>query len=272
MSPFESGRRLCLLAEAGRTRLCVEATSVTEVSVPPPGATTLRGGVEVRDLSVLLGGPPEQEPGMVVVFDVSPTLAVRVRSVVEVADVSASPTFSLPAALGEPLLATTRGALLHKEHLYLELKVDSLPRQPGALGPPPVREPGLLRYAPDRALVFESQGRLLGLPLLQVLQVVARSPSFYLLPAPGGPIVGLQPHAERLWPIYSPGAPQEPEAEGTPEPFCVLVEVGGRRLGLFARRVLGVYTRFRADEAPGTFMAPGLPGPALFLDWQAVAC
>lgn len=261
---------MCLLAEAGRTRLCVEATSVTEVSVPPPGATTLRGGVEVRDLSVLLGGAPEQVPGMVVVFDVSPTLAVRVRSVVEVTDVSASPSFSLPAALGEPLLATTRGALLHKERLYLELKADALPRQPGALGPPPAREPGLLRYSPDRALVLESQGRLFGLPLLQVLQVVALSPSLYLLPALGGPIVGLQPHAERLWPLYSPGASQG--AEASPEPFCVLMEVGGRRLGLFATRVLGVYTRFRADEVPGTFMAPGLPGPALFLDWQAVAC
>jgi hypothetical protein len=270
VSPYESGRRLCLLAEAGRTRLCVEATSVTEVSVPPPGATTLRGGVEVRDLSVLLGGPPETEPGMVVVFDVSPTLAVRVRSVVEVTDVSASPTFSLPAALGEPLLATTRGALLHKEHLYLELKADALPRQPGVLGPPPTREPGVLRFSPDRALVFESQGRLFGLPLLQVLQVVACSPAFYLLPVPGGPIAGLQPHAERLWPVYSPAGSQE--GAGSLEPFCVLVEVGGRRLGLFARRVLGVYTRFRAEEEPGTFMAPGLPGPALFLDWQAVAC
>ncbi|MFP2932425.1 hypothetical protein ACLESO_46205 [Pyxidicoccus sp. 3LG] len=98
MSPFESGRRLCLLVEAGETRYAVEATSVMEVAMSGANGSSLRGVLEVKDLSALLGGSPEEGPGMVVVLDVSPTLAVRVRSVVEVADVARAPV--LPPAPG----------------------------------------------------------------------------------------------------------------------------------------------------------------------------
>jgi hypothetical protein len=80
VGPFESGRRLCLLVEAGETRYAIEATSVMEVALPGSDGTSLRGMLEVKDLSTLLGGSPETAMGMVVVLDVSPTLAVRVRS------------------------------------------------------------------------------------------------------------------------------------------------------------------------------------------------
>ncbi|HLL55634.1 MAG TPA: defective in fruiting DifE, partial [Myxococcaceae bacterium] len=80
MAHFESGRRLCLLFEAANGRFAVEATSVTEVAPPDANGVSIRGYLELTDLSLLLGGEAETRPGTGVVLDVSPTLAVRVKS------------------------------------------------------------------------------------------------------------------------------------------------------------------------------------------------
>lgn len=267
MSPFESGRRLCLLVEAGETRYAVEATSVMEVAEPGAHGSTLRGMWEVKDLTTLLGGPPEQGPGMVVVLDVSPTLAVRVRSVVEVADVARAPFFLLPPGLGDALALLSRGAVLHKDRLYLELNAEALPHRPGAHpASAPPRPVYLADTAPERALVFESQGRLFGVPLSLVSQVVARTEAFSMLPVQGGPVAGIFPHGQALWPICS--APGLLGAPALPEAFFVMTELAGQNVGLCAARVLGVVQRFEAAEGRGEFVAPGLPGPALFLDLQ----
>jgi chemotaxis signal transduction protein len=263
---FESGRRLCLLVEAGETRYSVEATSITEVAAPGPDVSSLRGVLEVKDLAVLLGGSPESAPGMVVVFDVSPTLAVRVHSVVEVADVTQAPFFLLPSGLGDRLAALSRGAVLHKERLYLELMPEAIPHEPGALGAPPPHPLHFMERAPERSLVFESQGQLFGVPLLYVLQVVQRDSSFSSLPGQGGPVAGVFPHSQALWPVYS--VPALLGAPAVSEPFFVLAELAGRSLGLCATRVLGVHPRFVPTDALGEFTAPGLPGPVLFLDLQ----
>ncbi|WP_093524449.1 chemotaxis protein CheW [Stigmatella erecta] len=264
MAPFESGRRLCLLVEAGDTRYAIEATSVMEVALPGEDGSNLRGMWEVKDLAALLGGPPENVPGMVVVLDVSPTLAVRVRSVVEVADVARAPFFLLPPGLGDTLAPLSRGAVLHKERLYLELIPEAL-SQGGAPLFQPLRRPiHLAQTPPERALVFESQGRLFGLPLSLVSQVMARGESFSMLPARSGPVAGIFPHAQILWPVFSAPALLGERAEA--EPFFVLTEPAGHNVGLCANRVLGVLQRFEATEAHGEFTAPGLTGPALFLD------
>lgn len=267
MGPFESGRRLCLLTEAGETRYAIEATSVIEVALPGNDGTSLRGMLEVKDLSVLLGGSPENEPGLVVVLDVSPTLAVRVRSVVEVADVARSPFFLLPAGLGEALAPLSRGAILHKERLYLELIADSLAQRGVARGlVAPPRPVCRMEHPPERSLIFESQGRLFGLPLALVSQVVTRGGAFSALPIQRGAVAGVFPHAQVLWPIFSApamlGAPAEVEA------FFVLTEMAGQNVGLCATRVLGVLQRLEPAGELGEFTAPGLPGPVLFLDLQ----
>jgi chemotaxis signal transduction protein len=253
--------------EAGETRYAIEATSVMEVALPDSDGTSLRGMLEVKDLSALLGGSPESVPGMVVVLDVSPTLAVRVRSVVEVADVAHVPFFLLPSGLGDTLAPLSRGAILHKERLYLELIAESLPQRVLPRGPPPPPRPvHRLEGAPERALVFESQGRLFGLPLALVSQVVTRSESFCRLPVQSGSAAGVFPHAQVLWPIYS--APAMLGAPAQVEAFFVLTELAGQNVGLCATRVLGVLQRFEATGERGEFTAPGLPGPVLFLDLQ----
>jgi chemotaxis signal transduction protein len=266
VAPFESGRRLCLLVEAGETRYAIEATSVMEVTLPGSDGTSLRGMLEVKDLSTLLGGSPEAGTGMVVVLDVSPTLAVRVRSVVEVADVAHAPFFLLPAGLGETLAPLSRGAILHKERLYLELIAESLPQR-GLRGPqPPSRPVHLFESPPDRSLVFESQGRLFGLPLSLVSQVVTRGEAFSKLPVQSGAVAGVFPHAQILWPIFS--VPGMLGAAARVEAFFVLTEMAGQNVGLCATRVLGVLPRFEPTGERGEFTAPGLPGPVLFLDLQ----
>jgi chemotaxis signal transduction protein len=250
--------------EAGETRFCVEATSVMEVAAPGPDETSLRGVLEVKELSVLLGGEPEQGPGMVVVFDVSPTLAVRVRSIVEVIDVASAPHFLLPSGLGDTLAALSRSAVLHKDRLYLELNAEALPHEPGTVSPPPALPVHLVQTPPERSLVLESQGRLFGLPLSEVSQVVMRGPAFSALPGKRGAVAGVMPHGQALWPLYS--APALLGAPATEESFLVLAEVAGRNLGLCASRVLGVHPRFAPAGEPGEFTAPGLSAPVLFLD------
>ena len=158
MSAFESGRRLCLLFEAGPCRYAVEATAVTEVAPPDPDGRTLRGSLELKDLSALLGGADEERPGMAVVLDVSPTLALRVRKIHEVTDVARDRHFGLPPALGEALAFVIRGCVLHEGRLFLELKPEATPHQPVRRPPGPLRPVFLMDKPPDRALVFESQG------------------------------------------------------------------------------------------------------------------
>src|SRR5690242_18552069 len=108
-------------------RFAVEATSVTEVAVANSENDSLRGLVELKELSALLSGEPEERPGMAVVLDVSPTLALRVRRVFEVADVARAPLFRLPQGVDPSFTVFTRGALLFSGQLYLELSPEALP-------------------------------------------------------------------------------------------------------------------------------------------------
>lgn len=263
---FESGRRLCLLFEAGESRFAVEATAVVEVASPDEDGKSIRGHLELEDLSELLNGPPEVRPGMGVVLDVSPTLAARVRRIVEVADVARDPFFMLPPGVRDAMAALARGAILHGGRLYLELIAEALPRLPAQLPTAAPRAVILLESPPERGLIFESQGVLYGLPLSVVSQVVPRSESFCLLPSRRGPALGLFPHAQALWPVYSFAGLLG--GLGEPEPLLVLSELAGQSVGFCASRVLGVHQDFRRAESRGEFEASNLPRGALFLDLQ----
>jgi chemotaxis signal transduction protein len=263
---FESGRRLCVLFEAGATRYAVEATSVVEVAPPDPDGKSIRGTLELKDLSLLLGGSEEERPGMGLVLDVSPTLAARIKRVVEVADVSRSPFFHLPTALGEGMAGVVRGALVHQDKLYLELVAEALGRAPGARMEVPPRPIIVWERTPDRALVFESQDRLFGVPLPLVSQIAPTGDACCPLPGPASAVAALHPHAQALWPIYS--APGLLGGPALTEGLIILTELAGQNVALAARRVLGVHEPFSPSEVKGEFRAPGLPRPALFLDLQ----
>jgi hypothetical protein len=266
VGPFESGRRLCLLLEAGRCRYAIEATAVIEVAQPDADGRTLRGALELRDLSMLLGGEAEERPGIAVVLDVSPTLAIRARRVVEVSDVARATRFGIPPALGEALGLVARGTLLHADRLYFELTPEAIPQHSGMNMAPPPRPIYLTEANPERALVFESQRRLFGIPLPLVSQVIPRTQAFCPMPGEGGPVAGLQPYEQALWPVYS--APALMGAPPLPEPLVVLAELAGAPAGLCASRVLGLVENFSPSQTRGEFVAPGLEEPALFLDLQ----
>lgn len=254
-----------MLVEAGPSRFALEATAVTEVAHAGADGRTVRGLMELQDLSALLGGEAEERPGMAVVLDVSPTLALRVARVVEVADVARDPFFLLPPGLGGALTLLARGALLHQGQLYLELTPEALQQRPGPACAPP-REVLLLETPPERALVLESQGRLYGVPLGLVSQVVMGAAGFLPLPVARGPVAGLLPHGQVLWPICSVAGLLG--AVPLREDYFVLTELAGLSVGLCAQRVLGVHGRLAATDVRGEFTAPGMPGPALFLDLQ----
>jgi chemotaxis signal transduction protein len=124
----------------------------------------------------------------------------------------------------------------------------------------------VLEEVPDRALIFESHGGLFGIPLSLVSQVVPATPAFCPLPLTKGPIAGLFPHAQVLWPVYSAGGLLG--AQAGKEELFLLTELAGQNVGLTASRVLGVHGRFTSTSTRGEYQPAGVAKPALFLDLQ----
>lgn len=260
---FETGRRLCVLLEAGGTRYAIEASSVLEVFAPKAGRAPQ--GLELQDLSSMLGAPRVAEPGAGVVLDVSPTLALGVDRVVEIADVARSPFHQLPPSVGDRLSLVVRGAIEHGGRLYLELAPELLAQRPAALPAAPARTLLMLEELPPRALVVESGGQRFGIPLPWVSQVVALDAGACRVP-PGGAAVAIQVHGQALWPVFS-----TPALIGGPaqfEPLLVLTELAGQNVALTARGALGVHGPFEPADTPGEHRPKGGGPSALFLDLQ----
>ncbi|MBK7860634.1 MAG: defective in fruiting DifE [Archangiaceae bacterium] len=232
---------MSLLVEAGAARYAIDATHVLEVSPPDASGETLHGNLHLKDLSALLGGPPEARPGTAVVLDTSPTLAVRVKKVLEVSDLADKPRHPLPRRLVRRLEPAVRGVLEVNGALFFELDVETAARGLDA-DPPELLEGGVVPMAPepDRALVFESQGARLAVPLGSVSQVVPAGSRLCALPHEG-PLKGLVLHQQHLWPAFS--VPGMAGGSSEVEPLVVLVEVEGEGLGLLASHAFGVHPR-----------------------------
>jgi chemotaxis signal transduction protein len=238
----ELGRRLCLLIEAGPARFAVPATSVLEVAVPDANGATLRGHHPLVDLSALLGGGPEVRPGTAVLLDTSPTLALRVAKVRGLHDVAECPWLHVPRRVAPTLEPFVRGLVDIKGELFLELDVEALAAGPRSAAQLKVVDP----FGPPlaQALVFETGGRLVGLPLTSVAQVVGLSVKFCPLVAPSA-AVGIILHQQQAWPVFSlPGLLGEPFV---PEPMVVLTDIGGDGVGFTAGRALGVLEGARLE-------------------------
>jgi chemotaxis signal transduction protein len=237
---FEKGQRLSLLVEAGAARYAIDATRVLEVAPPDAGGETLHGHHALKDLSTLLGGPPEARPGTAIVLDTSPTLAARVKRVFEVVDAADKPRHPLPRRLVRRLEPAVGGVLEVQRMLYFELDVEAAAK--GLDADPPELLEGALPVSPepDRALVFESQGRRLAVPLASVSQVVKAGDTLCAMPH-GGPLLGLLLHEGHLWPAFS--VPGMAGGAALLEPLAVLVEVAGEGVGLLASKAFGVAPR-----------------------------
>ena len=89
-----------------------------------------------------------------------------------------------------------------------------------------------------------------------------------------GPVAGLYPHGQALYPIYSAPALRGPSA-AVKEPFFVLSELAGQSVGLAATRVLGVHGPFSPSPESGEegfFRAKAVSGNVHFLDFQRMFC
>jgi chemotaxis signal transduction protein len=253
----DGGRRLALLFEAGPARYALEASRVLEVTPPDANAEreTVRGVFPLHDLSSLMGGGPERRPGLAVLLDTSPTLAVRVREGAEVADVAGAPHFQLTRDLAQRIGVAVRGALQHQGRLYLELRAEAL-GQSCMLPSPPPRVVSWLEGPAGPALLFESGGMLFGVPLPHVLQISPVLAAFCPFPVPGGVVAGLLAHAGTLWPVYAlPAFLGQPPAMETQ---VVLLELAGIQAAVCASRVQGIEHRLAsAGEAGRWWTADG---------------
>jgi chemotaxis signal transduction protein len=231
----ERGRRLCLLCEAGPSRFAIPATSVLEVATPDAGGATLRGHHPLVDLTTLLSGAPELRPGTAVLLDTSPTLALRVKNVRGVIDVADCPWLHVPRRLVPTLEPAVRGLVDVNGELFLELDVEAIAA--GMRSPPQLKVVDPFGPPLAQALVFETGGRKVGLPLASVAQVVGTSKKYCPLVA-GGAAAGVLLHQQQAWPVFSlPGLLGEPVPD---EPLMVLADVQGDGLAFTASRALGV--------------------------------
>lgn len=249
----DGGRRLALLLEAGPARYALEASRVLEVTPPDPDRATVRGVFPLEDLSVLMGGAPERPPGLAVLLDTSPTIAVRVREGAVVADVAGAPHFQLTRDLAQRIGTVVRGALQHQGRLYLELRAEAL-GQAHLLPPPPPRIVTWLEGPLGPALLFESAEALFAVPLAHVLQVSPVLAAFCPFPVPGGVIAGLLAHAQALWPVYS--LPAFLGGQLVAESHVVLLELAGIQVAVCASRVLGIEPALVAGDEPGRWRTP----------------
>ncbi len=224
-----------LLFESGATRFVLPAASVLEVAPPDASGATLHGHHPLRDLSVRLGGAEEERPGVALLLDTSPTLALRVARVYGLADLSPERSLRLPKRLAAGLEPMVRSALAHDERLWLELDPEALVRTGRSPSAFRVVEP--FAAASGRCLFFESFGRQVALPLAQVAQVVPADGKLVRFPD-GWPAEGLVLHAQALWPVYALGPMLgEPRAS---EPLIVLAHLRDEPVGLTASAALGV--------------------------------
>lgn len=229
--------RQCLLFESGATRFIVPAASVLEVAQPDPTGNTLHGHHPLKDLSVRLGGAEELRPGVALLFDTSPTLAIRVARVYGVADLAADKGARLPRRLGAALEPMVKAALEHEGRLWLELDPEALVKAQRAPAAFKVVDP--FKPAQGRCLLFESFDRRLALELPQVAQVVPADNKLVRFPD-GWPAEGLVIHGGELWPVYALG-PMLGEPRRA-EPLIVLAKVRDEPVGLSAGKALGVQT------------------------------
>ena len=149
----------------------------------------------------MMGGAAEGRPGMAVLLDISPTLAVRVRGGAEVADVARAPYFQLTRELASgrhagPGRPPAPGAAVPGA------RAEALGQTPACcLRRRRASSPGSRRRRARRS--SSSPGARCSACRWAVLQVSPVLAAFCPFPVPGGVIAGLLAHAGALWPVYS---------------------------------------------------------------------
>ncbi len=238
--PLETNRRLWVLFEAGDGQYAIEATAVLEVATPDKEGDTVGSHRALSDLSRLLGGADEVRPGAALVLDSSPTLALRVKRVVEVVDETQARGLSLPARASKLLAPVVRRALLVGSRICLVLDVDAVAQGLTRLERSPLRRDLLVNAR--EALVVEIGSDTWGIPLDLVHQVVPTTGPSAIVPRDTR-LGRLLWHDHQLWPIFT-------ATPGAPETLAVLLDFHGDAVAVVVSRALGVRREAMLKNVP----------------------
>lgn len=247
--PSLPAERKVVIFSAGGVRFALRLSHVREIVAiaPGEGLVVSRGEtVPTAFVSTVLGLPTGPS-GFALLTEGAPGIALRVDAVHGISDLSEAEFFQLPAPTPLPQPSPFAGAMVVKGEVALELAVSTLgfaPIEPAEEHPEPPPDLGLV---PERELRFARAGRVFGVPLGLLVQVL-ENPRLAPVPLTPRSHRGLLHHARALHAVLDVGVlygdvgPFEVVEAGRPAPArtVLLLDAGGAGVGVVADRVLGL--------------------------------
>ncbi len=231
--------RKALLFSAGGVRFALRVSHLREIVAisEGEGEVSWRGeAVPTAFVSTVLGlaaGPSRYA----LLTEGNPRAALRVEALHGIVDLAEAEVFKLPARTFLPQPPPFAGAVVVGAELALELRVSTLGFAP--------LEPAIEHtYAPadvdpgaERELRFARGGRVFGVPLSLLVQVL-EAPKVVPVPLTPPSHSGLLYHGRALHPVIDVGVVHG-DAPGPSGPIVILLDAGGAGAGVVADRVLG---------------------------------
>ncbi len=258
MAPVQSlpAERKALLFSAGGVRFALRVSQLREIVAisEGEGEVTLRGEVvPTAFVSTVLGlasGPSR----FALLTEGTPRAALRVEALHGIADLADAEVFKLPARTFLPQPPPFAGAVVVKGKIALELRASALGFAPLAPAIEHTYAPADVEPGAERELRFARGGRVFGVPLSLLVQVL-EAPLVAPVPLTPPSHSGLLYHARTLHPVLDVGVVYG-DAPGASVRTVILLDAGGAEAGVVADRVLGV------SEGDGDVIRP--PWDALF--------
>jgi len=264
--PSLPAERKVVLFSAGGVRLALRLSHVREIVAIAPGEDEVvsRGErVPTAFVSTVLG-LPSGSSGFALLTEGPSGVALRVDAVHGISDLADAEFFQLPAPTPLPQPPPFSGAVVVKGEIALELAVGTLGFAPLEPAEETVEPPPDLGLAPERELRFARAGRVYGVPLALLVQVL-EAPRVAAVPLTPRSHRGLLHHARSLHAVLDvaalygdAAADLGPDglAARPPPRRVLLIDAGGTGVGVVADRVLGL------AEGDADVMRP--PWDALF--------
>jgi chemotaxis signal transduction protein len=232
--------RKALVFSAGGVRFALRVSHLREIVAIPEGEgeVTWRGEpVPTAFVSTVLGlaaGPSRYA----LLTEGTPRAALRVEALHGIMDLAEAEVFKLPARTFLPQPPPFAGAVVVKEEIALELRVSTLGFAPLAPALEHTYAPSGVEPGAERELRFARGGRVFGVPLSLLVQVL-EEPRVVPVPLTPPSHRGLLYHGRALHPVLDVGVVYG-DAPGSSGRVVILLDAGGAGAGVVADRVLGV--------------------------------
>ena len=246
--PSLPAERKALLFSAGGVRLALRLSHLREIVAVAPGEGEVRSrgeSVPTAFVSTVLGLPAGSS-GFALLTEGAPGIALRVDAVHGIVDLADAEVFQLPGPTPLPQPPPFSGAVVVKGEVALELAVGTLGFAPLEPADDQGEPPPDLALAPERELRFARAGRVFGVPLSLLVQVL-ENPRLAPVPLTPRSHRGLLHHARSLHAVVDVAAmygeaPADPGlvVEAGPPRTVLLIDAGGAGVGVVADRVLGL--------------------------------